>query len=264
MAALGCKTVSDLQKVDIDKFLQATVAVGLRVWAERDGRILPLDPYEAYANGAAKDIDLLHGCNKDEMGYFIYGFGLDYWNPWAADRKAKKLAQLTNEEKALVESYCQDVKDATAEYSATSRLFDQITFIAPLIRLSENQTKSGGKSYTYFFTPESSLPLLRCGHSVELPVIFNHQEITLEMGWTFDATFSKTMRRMWVQFAKTGNPSLSADQSPDGKAKEWPLYDLENKQLMIFDEFNIHPEKESQRKILDWDRTYFLTKYYCI
>ena len=264
MAVLGCKTVSDLQKVDIDKFLQATVAVGLRVWAERDGRILPLDPYEAYANGAAKDIDLLHGCNKDEMGYFIYGFGLDYWNPWAADRKAKKLAQLTNEEKALVESYCQDVKDATAEYSATSRLFDQITFIAPLIRLSENQTKSGGKSYTYFFTPESSLPLLRCGHSVELPVIFNHQEITLEMGWTFDATFSKTMRRMWVQFAKTGNPSLSADQSPDGKAKEWPLYDLENKQLMIFDEFNIHPEKESQRKILDWDRTYFLTKYYCL
>jgi len=75
---------------------------------------------------------------------------------------------------------------------------------------------------------------------------------------------SKTMRRMWVQFAKTGNPSLSASESPDGKAKEWPLYDLENKQLMIFDEFNIHPEKESQRKILDWDRTYFLTKYYCL
>lgn len=25
-----------------------------------------------------------------------------------------------------------------------------------------------------------------------------------------------------------------------------------------------HPEKESERKILDWDRTYFLTRYYCI
>jgi len=31
---------------------------------------------------------------------------------------------------------------------------------------------------------------------------------------------------------------------------------------MVFDEFNIHPEKESKRKILDWDRTYPLTKYY--
>lgn len=41
-------------------------------------------------------------------------------------------------------------------------------------------------------------------------------------------------------------------------------YDLKDKKVMIFDEFNIHPEKESERKILDWDRTYFLTKYCCI
>ena len=49
---------------------------------------------------------------------------------------------------------------------------------------------------------------------------------------------------------------------PDGKAKEWPLYDLKDKQVMVFDEFNIHQEKESQRKIVDWDRTYFLSSYY--
>ncbi len=33
---------------------------------------------------------------------------------------------------------------------------------------------------------------------------------------------------------------------------------------MVFDEFNIHPEKESERKLVDWERTYFLTKYYCV
>jgi len=31
---------------------------------------------------------------------------------------------------------------------------------------------------------------------------------------------------------------------------------------MVLDETNIHPEKESQGKIVDWERTYFLTKYY--
>ena len=61
-----------------------------------------------------------------------------------------------------------------------------------------------------------------------------------------------------------GDPSLSADISPDGTEKVWPLYDLENKQVMIFDEDNIHAEKESERQIIDWDRTYFLTKYYSI
>ena len=206
----------------------------------------------------------MQGCNKDEMGYFISGFGLEAYSAFEAERYAKKTAQMTDEEKQLVEDFCKNVVGATPEYSSVSRLFDQIVFIAPLFRLSENQTTAGGKSYTYFFTVESSVPLVKSGHAVELSTVFNHPEITAETGRLFDETFSKTMRRMWVQFAKTGNPSLSADQSPDGKAKKWPLYDLENKQLMIFDEFDIHPEKESQRKILDWDRTYFLTKYYCI
>ena len=262
MSALGCKTVADLQKVDIEKLVEAADALRLRVLPERDGKFLPLDAYEAYANGAAKDLDFMQGCNKDEMNYFLFCAGPEPFMDFLNERLTTSLTRLTAEERALVESFYKDVKGEA--YDPLCRLYDQIWFIAPVFRQAENQTKSGGKSYTYFFTPESSLPLLRCGHSVELPVIFNHQEITLKMGWTFDATFSKTMRRMWVQFAKTGNPSLSASESPDGKAKEWPLYDLENKQLMIFDEFNIHPEKESQRKILDWDRTYFLTKYYCL
>ncbi len=44
--------------------------------------------------------------------------------------------------------------------------------------------------------------------------------------------------------------------------KEWPLYDLRDKRVMVLDEFNIHSEKESQIKITDWERTYFLSKYY--
>jgi hypothetical protein len=43
-----------------------------------------------------------------------------------------------------------------------------------------------------------------------------------------------------------------------------PLYDVGDKKVMVLDEFDIHPEKESQRRIVDRDRTYFLTKYFCI
>ncbi len=135
--------------------------------------------------------------------------------------------------------------------------------MAELSRLSENQTKAGGKSYTWLFAVESSVPFIKSAHSIELSTLFNHPEMAETTGRQFDETFSKTMRRMWVQFAKTGNPSLTADISPDGKDHEWPLYDTETKQLMVFEEFNIHPEKESDRKLVDWDRTYFLTKYYC-
>ena len=264
MEKLGCKTVADLQKVDPEKVVQAaSEMLSFRIWAERDGNYLPSDPYKAYTDGAAKDIDLLQGCNKDEMSYFVFGFGEEGYKDWRTSHYEKKLAQLTEEEKKLVESYEKDVKEKEPDYTG-DHLFDQIVFIAPLIRMSENQTMGGGKSYTYLFTPESSIPLIKCGHALELSTVFNRPEENQYTGRIFDETFSKTLRRMWVQFAKTGNPSLTAELSPDGKAKEWPAYDLENKRIMVFDEFNIHPEKESERKLLDWDRTYFLTKYYCI
>ncbi len=236
MEALGCKTVADLLKVSGDKLLEASAINFVHQMPERDGKYLPTDTFEAYANGAAKDLQILVGCNKDEMNFFVSSFGKEGWDNWIAGRKQEKYAKLPADEKALVDS----------------------------IKLSECQTKAGGKAFTYYFTPESPDPIMKCGHAIELSVVFNHPEMTADTGRAFDETFCKTMRKMWVQFAKTGNPSLSAEISPDGKAKEWPLYDLENKRVMLLDEFDIHPSTESDLKIVDWERTYFLTKYYML
>ena len=109
-----------------------------------------------------------------------------------------------------------------------------------------------------------SVPLIRSGHAIELSTLFNHPEETLVTGRQFDETFSKIMRKMWVQFARTGNPSLTSDISPDGKAREWPQYEEDNKYVMVFDEFNVHAAREAEVKIVDWDRTYFLTNYYVL
>ena len=267
MEALGCKTVADLKKVSAEKLAEVWTdlygfyqKLGIRTFPERDGRYLPLNTWEAYANGAAKDIEFLQGCNKDEMNTFLGVIGEDVWNAWAEGRLAEKLTQLTDKEKKLVESWSNDIKGES--YEPSVRFFSQIMFIAPQIRLSEEQTKAGGKSYTYYYSVESALPMIKSGHASELSVVFNHPELNDFTGRAYNETFCKTMRRMWVQFAKTGNPSLTAEQSPDGKAKEWPLYDTGEKQVMVLDEQDIHLAKESELKIVDWERTYFLTNYY--
>ena len=267
MDALGCKTVADLLKVSAEELTDTWTrlygfyqVLGIRTFPERDGNYLPLDPWKAYANGAAKDIEFLQGCNKDEMNTFLGVIGEDVWNAWAEGRLAEKLTQLTDQEKTLVESYCNDIKGK--RYEATVRIFSQIMFIAPQIRLSEEQTKAGGKSYTYYYTVESSQPMIKAGHASEMSVVFAHPEIDDFTGRAYDEAFCKTMRKMWVQFTKTGNPSLTAAESPDGKAHDWPLYDLKDKKVMILDEQDIHLAKESELKIIDWERTYFLTNYY--
>ena len=263
MEALGCKTVADLDNVDVETLIDtADELISMNMAPERDGNYLPLETFDAYANGAVKDIDILQGCTKDEFNYFLLEVGEELCAEWLASLKENKLSQLTEEEKELVQSFCNDIEGKS--YEPDLQLYSQIWFNAPLFRTAELHTMAGGKTYCYYITVESSVPLVKSGHAIELSTVFNHPEETYVTGRMFDETFQKTMRKMWVQFAKTGNPSLPAEISPDGVAKEWPLYDTENKYVMVFDEFDIHPEKESERKIVDWDRTYFMTKYYVL
>ncbi len=35
-------------------------------------------------------------------------------------------------------------------------------------------------------------------------------------------------------------------------------------QVMVLDEFDIHPAKEAEVNMVDWDRTYFLADYYML
>ena len=239
MDILGCKTVADLMKIDSRKIVESSGILLMRTAPERDGKYLPLDPYKAYLNGAAKDIDFLQGCDKEEFEFFETSLG-DNFKTWLDDRKANRLSVLNDKERELVESFFNEWNPEGNE--RYSRLFDQLWFNSPAIRMSENQTRAGGKSYTYYF---------------------NHPEMLSESEKKFDETFSKAMRNMWVQFAKTGNPSLSAELSPYGKAIDWPLYNVKDKTIMILDDSGIHAEKESEIKITDWERTYFLTDYYC-
>ena len=251
IAALGCTTVADMMKLSADE-LVATAAevVALRLFPVRDGRILPLEPWKEYENGVAKDIVFLQGCNKDEMNCFVADWQVENFKVWVADRKTKKFAHLlTEEEKAKVESYCKE--GAVEDWEPDSRLFSHSWFIDGSIKLAESQTIGGGKSYTYYYRVESSDPIRKSAHFEEVPIVFAHPEFV--DGRPYDPTFSKAMRQMWVQFARTGCPS-----------PEWPLYDLKDKQVMVLDEFDIHPAKEAEVKIVDWERTYFLTKYYML
>ena len=177
MEALGCKTVADLMKVDARTLIDTAAAtVALRIFPVRDERILPLDPWEAYVNGIAKDIVFLQGCNKDEMNCFVADWTVEGFKAWAADRKTKKYAHLlTDEERAKIESFCKE--GAVEDWEPDSRLFGHSWFIEGAIKMSESQTKGGGKSYTYYYRVESSDPIRKSAHFEEVPIVFAHPEM---------------------------------------------------------------------------------------
>lgn len=82
MEDLGCKTVAELLQIDAQRLFEASSLISLRQFPVRDGKHLPLDSWDAYVNGAAKDIAFLQGCNKDEMDFFVVGFGVENFEAW--------------------------------------------------------------------------------------------------------------------------------------------------------------------------------------
>lgn len=263
MEALGCETVADLKQVPDEKLLLVSATLlGMRnIGPERDGIFLPLDTYASYGEGVVADIEMMHGCNKDEFHYFAKIMGIEAFTPWGEKKKQAKLAQYSEEDRKLAESFCADIHGRD-DFESSSRFLDQVWFNGPLIRQSEEQAKAGGKSFTYYFSTEARDPVLRSGHGVEVATVLGKPELGKEQGMDFDETFSKVVRAMWVQFAKCGDPSLTAEMSPDGKAHEWPAYDVENKYVMVLDESDIHVAPEAECKIVDWERMYPLTDYY--
>lgn len=209
MEALGCKTVADLLKVDPGKLANTAAhlfgiyeVLGIRTFPERDGKYLPQETVDAYAKGAAKDITFLHGCNRDEFNTFVAAKGEEDFIEWGKQRKEEILARLTDEEKELVESYCRSIEGES--YKSYSCLIGQMLFIAPQIRVAEEQAKAGGKSYTFLYRVESAVPLMKAGHATEVSTVLAHPELTDLTGRRYDETFGRTMRKMWVQFAKIG------------------------------------------------------------
>ena len=258
--ALGCKTVAELLALPAEKIADvAGNLLSLRDWPERDGKLLPLDPFDAYLKGEAKEIDILEGCTKDELGQFAYFMGQEFTEYFNA-RYENRFKTMTPEDVAKAKAFMDNTLGN--QFRKTFKFGDQMFFIAPAFRMSEAHTAAGGRTYHYYFRVETPMPHFLSGHAAELPAVFNNPQDTFFSGRAYDDAFNHTMQRMWVNFAKKGDPSLTAEESPTGKAIQWDLYNSETKPIMVFDEFNIHQGIEGDYGIVDWERTYPLTKYF--
>lgn len=261
MEALNCKTVADLLALPGEDI--ANVAgdiLALRDWPERDGSLIPLDPYDAYLQGEAKEIDILEGCNKDEMGQFAYFMTPNGFTEYFRARREYRFSTMPDEDVEKAKAFMDNTLGNL--FHKTYKFGDQVFFLAPVFRMSENHTAAGGRTYHYYFRVETSIPFFLSGHAAELPAVLDNPQDTFFTGRAYDDTFNHTMQRMWVNFAKTGDPSLTAEESPTGQAIAWEPYNSDTKTIMVFDEFNIHQGYEADYGIVDWERTYPLTKYF--
>jgi para-nitrobenzyl esterase len=243
-AELGLRpTVADLSTVAPSDLSAAGDAVTAKVgqWAERwgqpahrtipfapvvDGEVLPVTPWQALADGAARDIDLIVGHTRDEQRLFLVIEGL--------------LGQVTPEQTATALEIFAPGPDGARRYrdafpgAGPEELYELVhsdwLFRMPSFHLAEAQATAGGRVHLFELTwpaPGMGGAFGAC-HGLDVPLVFGNLDrgqpaVLIGEGPSPEAeALSAQMRTAWTSFAIHGDPG-------------WPAYDTGQRLTQVFD-----------------------------
>ena len=261
MERFNAKNMDDLMKVsyeDLRKFWVDEGGMTKYNFPIIDESMLPADTLDAWNGEAIKDIEIMQGTTKDEWRYFIEVFAddLDFFN-LVNDVTQKMLAENASPEYLDASAKLMDYLTKTygKEWAPTEFGNGQL-FRAGQMYQAIAHAKQGGKEFFYRVDKEVEGPrqeILKACHAVELPFIFGNFDKEQAKNTKENRVYSKQLQRMWVNFAKTGNPSLSAKDNPDGKAVEWQPFTNDTRKVMILAQGNLHMEEnpEAERTELE-------------
>nr|MCR4562508.1 carboxylesterase family protein [Bacilli bacterium] len=201
----------------------------------RDGRLLPLDPYEAYLDKDLAKIDMLYGTNANEMNYWIGELGGLFAYSFGMPLKYKHdISLLNKEDKDYVKTFMKSYKDN--KINKISEFYNEIMFRLPAIIQAERHSENKGNCYMYYWEERSNIPHFKACHAVELAYVFNNVDDTIYTGKQADFNLSLKVSNMWVNFAKTGNPSI--------EKLEWERYDCEKRKTLMISNGNLRMESD--------------------
>ncbi|MBQ4426547.1 MAG: carboxylesterase/lipase family protein [Oscillospiraceae bacterium] len=246
MEVSGAENMADLLRLSEGELRAINEKINdLNNFPQRDGALIPLEPYEPYLNGETAGIDLLIGTNADEMNYWIGELGGIV--PFKLGMPVKfenDLMLFSPEDKKRAESFVKS--RGTRKIWAIAEFYNELIFRLPAIKQAEGHAANGGRAFVYYWTQPSSIPFRRACHAVELAYVFGNLSETIYTGEGVDAALSEKVMAAWTQFARTGDPSVP----PLG----WEKYTPEERHPTMVLSSSPHTERElleEQREALE-------------
>ena len=212
-----------------------------------DGEVLPRSPWQALADGAAREVELIAGHNRDEYRLFL---GFDKKLGQVSEEEASEMLRVMGPGPEPETAYRTAFPDASAELLYERVQSDRL-FRMPTLRLAEAHVAGGGKAHVYELTypaPTEGGALGAC-HGLDVPLVFGVFGRLGAMLFGPDPSpeahaLSAWWRRAWTAFATTGDPG-------------WPEFDAARRTTCVIDVERTtaaYPEEISRRL---WERHAF-------
>ena len=213
----GCRSMEELMALSEDELKKVNEALNAyNNFPQRDGRLIPLDPYAPYRDGVTVDVDMLIGTNANESNYWIGEVG------GIVPYRFSIPVKFENDMRLLCPSDRKLVKKALSQMKGheiwrMTEFYNEIMFRLPAVRQAESHAKNGGRAYMYYWTQPSAIRYRGACHAVELSYVFQNPQETIYTGKPADPELTKKVGDMWANFARTGDPSIPG--------LDWTAYD---------------------------------------
>jgi para-nitrobenzyl esterase len=177
-----------------------------------DGEVLTRAPWRALVSGAARDVELLTGHNRDEYRLFIAAQG--------------RLGHITDDDANTVLDYFAPAPDGPAGYRKAypnadagglfEVAFSDWLFRMPTLHLAQAHAMSGGTTYLYELAAQAPSGLFGACHALDVPLVFGEYGEGISAMLTGPeppaefVALGDLMRREWLSFAACGVPGWSA------------------------------------------------------
>jgi para-nitrobenzyl esterase len=246
LALLGLdrSRATDMMTIAPEKLLQAQSAIAARLGGDVrfnpvvDPATLPAQPARGIASGAAKDVDIVIGTNRDEVKLFAA----------AVRREPIDDAQLRKDVRAALPKAGEgEARDLIEVYRASRRVRQlpddnldildavgsDVRFRINSARWARDQRAAGGRAWLYLFTHASPARRGALGscHALEMPFVFGTLHAPTQdkfAGAGPDVErLSREMMDSWLSFANNGDPAHPS-------IAPWSQYDGDKRPTMIF------------------------------
>ncbi len=223
----GCRTMTELVQLPTSELRRANQWLAFSApFPQRDGRHLATDPYAAFAQGQTAHCDLLIGTNTDEVRYWMLEVGgypiYRFLMPLLFHRQRRTL---DDSDYARIDAFfAQSETDAVWRQTA---FYNELLFHLPALHQAALHSEAGGRAFVYRWNFPSSAERLGACHAAELASVFGNEAAAFVPPGEAERAWSSTVRTMWVNFARCGDPSLPH--------LPWPRYTLPERPTFIFD-----------------------------
>lgn len=106
-----------------------------------------------------------------------------------------------------------------------AEFYNELMFRVPAL---EQAVRHKGRTYNYYWTMPGADNMMSACHAMELSYVFINPQVTIYTGGLYNGKLADTVQDMWVNFARTGDPSTAE--------YFWEPYTADSRKTMVLGE----------------------------